>query len=419
VVPQHPEAEQVAVALTLQGDAVCDRVLSSLSTDHLYSHTLGVVLEAARGIRARQESVDMVNLLAELDQRGLLEKVGKATVLGLGSEYVTSAQAPRYIEIVIDMWMRRTIHTKASQIAVEALNGGTGSELASRLRDEASAVLGSVSADTDTSRFAAVAERLTAEIESDVDDSKVMATPFPHKLMAMRPGRLYVLGGYAGEGKTIFAIQQTRVASAAGAKVAFFTLEMSDKDLIRRAVRAWGVPIHRQEAGRLPDALRSSYDTAVRDISGWPGWLFDTARTAEAICRTCFAVKPDLVVIDHLHNLQLDPSRETRPQLEHALYQFVEVSLALEVPVLLLAQFHRPPGSDGYPRPTMHSYRDTGKIEQLASALWAIYRKRDDGQRTSEGSFLILKNRFGSDGMFPVEFDEKTLQFVVPSTEPA
>jgi hypothetical protein len=55
----------------------------------------------------------------------------------------------------------------------------------------------------------------------------------------------------------------------------------------------------------------------------------------------------------------------------------------------------------------MQSFKETGTIEQVATALWAVWRKRDKdtGQRTSDTEFLVLADRFGEDKSESLLFD--------------
>ena len=412
--PQAPEAERMTLALLQRGDPTCDQILASLSGEHFWSAKNGKILEAARRLRDQKISVDAITLINELERSNILGDVGGRTYIHeLAAEYTAVAsRSQHFVEIVLDTWTRRQVVVQASQIARVAAEGGSGSEHAVALRDAGAALTAAQGGVLDDALIGNVAERLREVVESTPDTSKAHRTPFTN-LAALMPGRMYVLGGYSGDGKTCLAAQFLRLSAGAQKRVAFFTLEMTDLDLLRRLIRAWGIPSRRLEPGELPEHLQANFREAIETVGEWPAWLFTEARTADAITRTSFAAKPDLVIIDHLQHLHLNPKMEARPQLEHALSQFVELSLSLNVPVLLLAQFHRPAGTDKYPRPTMHSFRDTGKIEQLAAACWAIHRPRDtDGHREDEGQFLILKNRFGPDGGFPVRFDDDKLEFV-------
>ena len=64
----------------------------------------------------------------------------------------------------------------------------------------------------------------------------------------------------------------------------------------------------------------------------------------------------------------------------------------------------------------MQSFKETSTIEQEASELWSIYRKRDEsGARTDDSEFAVLASRYNEDVRRPVTFVKREVRFVEPA----
>jgi replicative DNA helicase len=81
--------------------------------------------------------------------------------------------------------------------------------------------------------------------------------------------------------------------------------------------------------------------------------------------------------------------------------------------ILLLAQLSRSGDKKHpFPPPTMTSLKGSGAIEQLAWAVWFVYRIRDDNNLpTTDTQFIFAKNRSGVTGVRRLEFDARHIRF--------
>jgi len=79
------------------------------------------------------------------------------------------------------------------------------------------------------------------EMSARGDVTLGVSTGFPRideHLLGLRPGQMVVIGARPGVGKTSFALNLAVNAAAAGASVAFFSLEMSKVEIAQRLLAA-------------------------------------------------------------------------------------------------------------------------------------------------------------------------------------
>jgi hypothetical protein len=83
------------------------------------------------------------------------------------------------------------------------------------------------------------------------------------------------------------------------------------------------------------------------------------------------------------------------------------------VPVLVLSQLSRGEKGNANRRPTMSDLRESSQLENDAHCVILLHRLWDEdaGRMSSSGEIIIAKQRSGETGVFPVEFDRRSLMF--------
>jgi replicative DNA helicase len=200
----------------------------------------------------------------------------------------------------------------------------------------------------------------------------------------LEPGTLTLLGARPSMGKSAFAIQLALHAAFIGHRTAFFSVEMSDKQCMQRAVSCWGnIPLAwlRDPKSDDPDAdvYLGRLERATADILAMP-FLIDAApsltRTQlDARCRRAHIQAPlKLVIVDHIHDMKLDPKREARFELGDIAQTGKTIAKELDCHVLMLGQLNRSLEQRANKRPIMADFRESGELEQKADIMAALYR---------------------------------------------
>jgi len=218
--------------------------------------------------------------------------------------------------------------------------------------------------------------------------------------LIFRPGRMYAVGGYTGDGKSTLGVQATRLWCERETHVTYFTLEMSELDLSNVLLAHKGIPLRvLEEPWQIPGSQWAKlYTEGVEEIQSWNlDIIFESSgMTADRITEIVRDRESDIVVVDHIHRLAWGGERR---KFEEELNKLTNIALELNVVLVLLCQLREPRmyGKDivQYPRPNLQSFRESGVIGQDASMALSIWRQRDsDGLRyTGYTEVILLKNR--------------------------
>lgn len=215
-----------------------------------------------------------------------------------------------------------------------------------------------------------------------------------------QPTELVVVAGRPGMGKTAFALQ----AALTGVRTLYFSLEMSAGQLTERAVANIGqIPARWMKFPKdAPDHAMERITDASRKLSTFPLLIDDSpARTVDrigAITRQLHMADPiGLVVVDHLGLVDRD-HRNDASELGQVTKQLKRLAKELNTTVLLLCQLNRDLEKRPDKRPVMADLRDSGRIEEDADVVLALYRDEyytPNGPLAGYLEMILRKNRSG------------------------
>jgi len=243
------------------------------------------------------------------------------------------------------------------------------------------------------------------------DFEKGIPTPFSFLDEPLKGGRLYVLGGYQGDGKTACAMQFAAEACKDGQHVGIASLEMSKSDLTERWIAGLaGVSYRGIQKGDLSPTQLAKVQATVKEMRPWKVTILDDSEmTPSKLRRIQRGKKFDLLIVDHLHEMHW----EDRKHLEKNVRDITHLARHFDIPVLLLAQLTRAGDwKNPYPIPTAKSLRESGMIDALAAHVWFVYRERSPEHiQEHRGKFIVAKNRFGSTYAKAMYFDSNIIGF--------
>lgn len=425
--PAAIEAEESVLSTILcdsSGVAV-ERALELLEPQHFASPSAQAIFRAMRKTYEQGGLVDVLTVAAQLDRSHELEalkkpgrgqtaeQAGRTYLLELAADFPVLTRIPHHARLILDAWGKREA-ILAFDKPMEALwNGAGAAETLSAVEAVCQGLYARVMAGGEAQVVSGLdmATRAQERLLAGTPKGGV-PPPFPF-LDNLMPGRLYILGGVAKEGKTVIAGQAARVACQAKVPTGFATLEMAEPYLTDRLISGFGVPYGPLQRHVVADEFRDNWNHALLEMSTWPLQVLDNpAADVPEITRFQKLGRFGFLIIDHLHQIAYEAARDPRLRLSAVVKALAQLARTAKIPILLLAQLHRPPGTDSFPRPTMNSFKETSAIEQQASALWAIHRKRDEsGKRLDEASFLVLADRYGTDGSWPLRFQGSFQRF--------
>ena len=206
-------------------------------------------------------------------------------------------------------------------------------------------------------------------------------TPLPklNKLTrGLGTGQVWVIGAGSGLGKSYYAMNQAIYSGLKGYKVAFFSTELSKQENFRRAVLMF--------QGMVDGA--NDFDVAkdlILDMNNLR--IYSEIRTIRGIenevKRLVAEEGLDLVVIDHLHQLDQSKDKKQYELIGEVCDSVLRFTLENKIRTLLISQLNRA----GYGNTSNFSFLGSGAIEQIAHLAGVIYKEED------ELYFAIMKNR--------------------------
>ena len=242
-------------------------------------------------------------------------------------------------------------------------------------------------------------------------------------LGGLQKSDLIILAARPGVGKTSLAISIAQGAARKfGKRVAIFSLEMSNEQLVQRMLAAeTGIDSQRLRLGdihgeeewhKLMEAAGALSDASLF-IDDTPAV---TALELRTKARRLYAEHDlDLIVVDYLQLMSGGLRSENRVQEISAISRNLK-SLAreLNVPVLALSQLSRAVESRHDKRPILSDLRESGSIEQDADVVMFIYREEmyvEETERQNIADILVSKHRNGPTGTISLYFRKELTQF--------
>lgn len=430
LLPNNIDAEcGVLGSIIIDPEAVA-LVADWLRPDDFYRDAHRTIYGAILNLYGRNEPADFITLCDLLEQQGQLANVGGASSLtSLISGVPTSGNAVYYAQIVAQKaGYRRLIHA-AGRIAALAYEETEGAQ------EQAEQLLFALQR-RKTRDFVSL-EAVLAECMMDLDalqnrEQRLLGVPTGYSGLdaalggGLQRSDLVILAARPGNGKTSLALNiAAHAALKEGKRVAFFSLEMSAKQLGLRLIAMQA----NQDQRRLRLGLIDDWDQIVNatdTLSAGAIWIDDTAGISHTELRskirrlqTTHGI--DLVVVDYLqlmHAMQSEGKRFSVREQEIAEISrnLKAVAKELNVPVLALAQLSRAVETRQNKRPQLSDLRESGALENDADVVLFIYREdlyqeTKDPEKKNAADLIIAKHRNGPVGEVRLRFDPRRTSF--------
>lgn len=240
--------------------------------------------------------------------------------------------------------------------------------------------------------------------------------------LGLQSGDLIIIAGRPSMGKTTFAMNVAENAALNGAKVLFFSLEMSDKQLTYRIISSLGgISLSNLQTGKLNDTDFSNIGIATDKMQKIDLYIDDESHSLIDIQRQSRRISRingvDLIVIDYLQLMESGDDTEDNRNLELGVItrNLKRLAKELSVPIILISQLNRDLSKRADKRPILTDLRDSGSIEQDADLVLMLHRPEYyDKENESIKGFaecIIAKNRNGETGDLPLVFQGEYCRF--------
>ena len=235
----------------------------------------------------------------------------------------------------------------------------------------------------------------------------------------LHKGNFIVLAARPSVGKTAVALNLAWGLKGR-AKVAFYSLEMTENEILRRlSSLETGIPLKQikqrpsnENSNRLAEEFLPALETSGLEIITHPQG-FTMAELRSHTIKLKQEGKLEVLVIDQLDKIRasgrLASATEYEILTKHST-ALKQLALELEVPVIVLAQINR----EGNEEPTLKHLKGSGQLEQDGDLVFILHRKTDQQERETELSFTIAKNRQGETGKIFYKWQGEQMRLVEP-----
>lgn len=401
--PQSVEAEQAVVGGLMLAPEALAKVSDWLTADDFLRTDHRMIYRAILELAGQGTPYDAVTLGEWFEAQGQAELVaGGAYLVELASTTPSAANIVAYAEIVRDKSLLRQGIESGTKLVNDCYqpNGRDTADILSEHAREVTQLRGDPKAGGLVPAGSGLNDWFADLEQRRASGSKVTGLPYPWYAVnnvthGLQPGELTIIGARPSMGKSIMALNLALFTALRGSNVAFFSLEMTTRQVNRRNISSLsGVPqewLLAPSDADIPDGRDYWGDVsdALRKIKAAPLLVDETAglNVSQYIARARRAhmQRPiELLVLDHMHDMALPGKRDARFEIGDIAAAGKMLAKEFGCPVVHVAQLNRSLESRPNKRPMMADVRESGDIEQKADVIWFLYRE-DYYHRTEPG----------------------------------
>ena len=439
--PQATEIERAVLgALMIDKDAF-SIVSEILHPETFYENRHQKIYSAIQTLSMNEKPVDIMTVVEQLKHDEALADVGgPAYIVELSSHVASSANIEYHARILAQKFMARQLISFTSIIQTKAFDE---SQDVDELMQEAEFLLFELSQKNMRKDYTPIGPVLSQAIKilqqaagntNGLTGITTGYTDLDDKTSGWQKSDLVIIAGRPAMGKTAFALSLAKnIAVDAGIPVAFFSLEMSNVQLVNRLIsNVSEVSGKKILNGQLDDEEWKRLDRNIRRLENAPMYIDDTPGMSIFEMRTkarrlVREKGVQIIMIDYLQLMNANGARFGSRQEEVSTISRSLKSLAkeLDIPILALSQLNRTvesrEGLEGK-RPQLSDLRESGAIEQDADMVLFVHRPeyyhiyQDDNGRDLHGmaQIIIAKHRKGATGDVLLTFRGEYTRFENP-----
>ncbi|HRW04046.1 MAG: replicative DNA helicase [Caldilineaceae bacterium] len=430
-IPANVEAERAVLgSLMIDPDAII-KIANFLRPDDFFRERHALLYEAMYTLNERREPLDFVTLVDELERRGQLADVGgPAYLTDLVAGTPTALYVDHYARIVERTAVLRRLIASAGKIAELAYDESLDVD---DVVDRAEQIIFGVTESRihrDLTPIRAIMTNVVDHIDFlSRNPDRLMGVPtgftmLDRMLGGFQKSDLVILAARPGMGKSslVLSIAQN-AAKRHNARVAFFSLEMSNEQMVQRLLSMeTAIDSHRLRMGAVHEEEWPIVLEAANMLANTSIFIDDTPAASvtdiRTKCRRLYAEHGlDIVIIDYMQLMtgQSGGRNDNRQQeISYISRSLKALARELNVPVIALSQLSRAVESRSDKRPMLSDLRESGSIEQDADAVLFIYREDyyiEDTDRQNIADILVAKHRHGATGTVSLFFRKELTQF--------
>jgi replicative DNA helicase len=377
-----PKAEQYVIGSLLVDPTAYTLVSQYLDEDCFYDPMCRDIWKAVDNMEKQGMPIDVISVSAELSKQK--SNVTALDLMNISAHIASSAHVEYHAIRLQDLGRRRKLWVVGQQLSKVGLSEEI---LTADAHQEAIESIGGVFEKADgvftlDDAMNSLNEIMVknATVGGVTTGTKTGMERFDEK-GGLQKSDLIIVAGETSQGKTSLALCMTRHAIENGAKVAFYSMEMTKEQLTARLLSAkTNIPANNiLYSGSLAPSEIRMIDDARGKLPG-ENLFFDDKSTSniDSILLSIRMLKMqkdiDGAVVDYLQILNVN-SRSTSFSREQAMgdaaRRFKNLAKELNIWIIALSQLSR---DSNCPEPNLNRLRDSGQIGEAADVVILVYR---------------------------------------------
>lgn len=377
-----PKAEQYVIGSLLVDPTAYTLVSQYLDEDCFYDPMCRDIWKAVDNMGKQGMPIDVISVSAELSKQK--SNVTALDLMNISAQIASSAHVEYHAIRLQDLGRRRKLWVVGQQLSKvglseEILTADAHQEAIESIGGVFEKVDGVFTLDDAMNSLNEIMVK-NATVGGVTTGTKTGMERFDEK-GGLQKSDLIIVAGETSQGKTSLALCMTRHAIENGAKVAFYSMEMTKEQLTARLLSAkTNIPANDiLYSGSLAPSEIRMIDDARGKLPG-ENLFFDDKSTSniDSILLSIRMLKMqkdiDGAVVDYLQILNVN-SRSTSFSREQAMgdaaRRFKNLAKELNIWIIALSQLSR---DSNCPEPNLNRLRDSGQIGEAADVVILVYR---------------------------------------------
>lgn len=434
VPPQAIDVEEAVLGTMLVEPNAVPDVMDSLTADCFYKEPHRKIFAAISSLASGHLPVDIYTVSEELKKTGDLEEAGGMYYLSqLSLKVGSAAHIDSHIKILLQKYIQRSLITISAEVQRDSFDDSIPVDDLLDTTQQKFFTLAERNMKRETRPIHDIIKETLDDIEANQARTDGLSgvpsgfTGIDKFTLGWQPSDLIIIAARPAMGKTAFVLTMARnMAVDHKIPVAFFSLEMASKQLVKRLfVSETGLPSEKIRGGRkLAEHEMIQLHERIRELNAAPLYLDDTPSLSiyefrSKARRLVRSAGVKLIIIDYLQLMTGPPELRGMREQEVANISRSLKSIAkeLDVPVIALSQLSRAVETrGGNKKPQLSDLRESGAIEQDADIVMFLHRPDyyglvEDPSERGKSEVIIAKHRNGSTGSVTMRFYSSEAKF--------
>lgn len=430
--PQAIDLEDAVLGAMMIDKNGQDEGMALLSKEVFYKDQNKYIFEAISDLYNQNKPIDLLTISSELKRISKLELVGgDFRLIELTQKISSSAHIDFHSRILIQKYIQRKCISVSSEIIEECYNEDVD---VFELLEKAYKEFGEVTDLVAVGKESDFKQNVIDYLKTTKKDSRGIPsslTLLNKKLNGWQNSDLIIVGGRPGSGKTAYSLNELLECGLQGIPVVFFSLEMSEKQIIARMLSMIsGIDVTKINNYNLTNQEVIELKKCSDLLANLPIIIDDTGGISPIELKIkCSKLKREkgikMVFVDYLQLMKVKNKKVSNREQEisEISQSLKNIAKDLDVPVMALSQLSRSVETRGSSkRPLLSDLRDSGSIEQDADIVMFIYRPEyykidewDDDERSptkDQAEIEVAKYRHGETGYCRIGCELKFMRFM-------